>query len=153
MHGAGVFNPAGRNRSFRFQRHPTFRAVARFALSYFRTHRAYVAAVQKCGYIALDLCACGRLSRGGENWRSQRHQARMVGHSNFFPRVVLTWIGFKLLRAVATTEVISFPGVLDLVARCCRIYGHAANRILYSSCRIGSIFHVGEPRSTERDKY
>ena len=77
----------------------------------------------------------------------------MVSRSNIVPRVVLSWIGFKLLRAVATTEVISFPGVLELVSRRGRIYGHAANRILYSSCRIGSIFHVGEPRSIERDKY
>jgi len=141
VHGAGVFNPAGRNRSFRFERHPTFRARPRFVLPYFRTHRTNVASVRKCGCIALDLCATGRLGRGRGNWLSQGHQAGM-GDALLFPCFVLCWIGFKLLRAVGTTEVISFPGVLELIPRCGRIDGHATNRVRHGSRRIGGIFHV-----------
>ena len=55
----------------------------------------------------------------------------MIGDALLFSCFVLCWIGFKLLRAVGTTEVISFPIVLELIPRCCRIYGHAANRILF----------------------
>lgn len=66
----------------------------------------------------------------------------MFGGSNLLSRIVLSRIALKLLRAMATTEVISFPGVLELVSRCRRIYGHAANRILYAGRRIGSVFHV-----------
>jgi hypothetical protein len=66
----------------------------------------------------------------------------MVGDALLFPCFVLCWIGLKLLRAMGTTEVISFPGVLELVPSCGRIDGHATNGIRYSSRRIGSIFHL-----------
>jgi hypothetical protein len=64
-----------------------------------------------------------------------------MGDALLFPCFVLCWIGFKLLRAVGTTEVISFPGVLELVSRRGRIYRHTANGILYTCRRIGNIFH------------
>src|SRR5271156_6229069 len=126
MHGTGVLGASRSQRGFRFEGHTTGRASARFVFVDLGTHGADVGYVLGCSrWILLPMSVrycCW--SRGTE-----RDQIRL---SDWSSREIFCGVGFELVGASGTTEVVILLLVIADVFGGGRVDIHAADRVTFA---------------------